>query len=211
MISLFYIAYLVCVSSFPMPKLVSLNPTNQSLLATGCSKFVQTSWGTNQDACPCGVQIMDVDHCRKAETWLRANGGSTKFQMSSSNVNPKGCIWRKDNDVKFNTVDGSRHKLTGTNRDRALVCASPAVLRLGGRAPQCANGEVKVSAADCQRAAQSLGIRYTGTTPNRKEPCGCINRIPDRDIKFSTNPGCPTGKITGGWRQLVCVTAGTPF
>jgi len=212
MISLFYIAYLVCVSSFSIPELVSLNPINQSLLATGCSDLVVTSWDTNEDACPCGTQIMDWDHCEKAAAWLgkQIPSRSTRFRGSRSSKDPKGCIWRIDNDVLFNHAEGSRHKLTGGDRERALVCASHAVLRLGGRAIQCNDGEVQVeSAEDCERAAQSLGIAYTGLSGNRKEPCGCINRIPDGDIKFSTNAHCPTGKLSGGWRQLVCVTAPT--
>jgi len=215
MISLFYIAYLVCVSSFPMPKLVSLNPINQSLLAIVCSDPVVTSWNTNDDACPCEgmTQIMDWRNCKKAEAWLRDNGGSTRFRGSNSGKDPPGCIWRKDNDVLFNrNSHGSRHKLTGTNRDRALVCATPAVLRLGGRATQCDDGEVQVeSAEDCKRAAQSLGLAWNGVTPNSKEPYGCLNRIGDRDVMFSTNANNPTGKITGSVheRQLVCATAGS--
>merc|ERR1719273_765137 len=113
MISLFYIAYLVCVSSFPMPKLVTLNPINQSLLATGCSARVITSWGTNRDACPCGTQIMDLNRCKRAEAWLRDQTPkrSLKYFNRANGVDPKGCVWRKDNDVFFNTVNGRRNKL----------------------------------------------------------------------------------------------------
>jgi len=213
MISLFYIAYLVCVSSFPMPELVTLNPINQSLLATGCSNRVVTSWGTNRDACPCGTQITEVNRCKRAEAWLRDNGGSTRFQMSGSSKNPYGCIWRKDNDVKFNTnARGSRHKLTGRWRDRALVCAAPAVLRLGGTAAQCNDDEVQVeSVEECKIAAQLLGVGWNDRFPsaNTGEPSGCVWRI-DRDLIFNTYPNGPTDKITvESQRQLVCVHTDT--
>jgi len=213
MISLFYIAYLVCVSSFPMAELVTLNPINQSLLATGCSRRVRTSWGTNKDACPCGTQIMEVNRCKRAERWLRNNGGSTRFQMSGSSKNPYGCIWRKDNDVKFNTnKHGSRHKLTGGDRDRALVCAAPAVLRLGGWTAQCNDDEVQVETVEeCKIAQQSLGLLWNDKFPsaNTGEPSGCVWRK-DGDLIFNTFPDGPTHKITDDHeRQLVCVRADT--
>lgn len=219
MISLFFIAYLVCVSSFEMPKLVTLNPlNNQSLLVTSCSASVVTSWGTNRDECPCGTQITDVNRCKRAEAWLRAQTPrrSKKFQHRSHPIDPYGCIWRKDNDVFFNTrVDGSRHKLRGPHRDRALVCATPAVLRLGGTATQCNGGEVQVeSVEDCKIAAQLLGLPWNRHSPfsSDVDPSGCLRRV-DGDLMFNTNPDGPTHKITDNparpERQLVCVTAGT--
>lgn len=217
MISLFYIAYLVCVSSSPMPKLVTLNPINQSLLATTrCSARVFTSWGTNRDACPCGgTQIMDLDRCKRAEAWLRGQTPkrSLKYFDRKNSVDPYGCVWRKDNDVFFNkATNGRRHKLTGSHRDRALVCAAPVVLRLGGTSAQCNDGEVQVeSVEDCKLAGQLLGLPWNDKFPsaNTGEPSGCVKRV-DGDLIFNTYPDGPTHKITVDHeRQLVCVAAGT--
>jgi len=217
MISLFYIAYLVCVSSFPMPKLVTLNPNNQSFLANRCSARVVTSWGTNRDACPCGgtQQIMEVNRCRRAEAWLRSQTPkrSRKYFNRNNGVDPSGCVWRKDNDVFFNSVtNGRRHKLTGRHRERALVCATPAVLRLGGTATQCNDGEEQVESVEqCKAAGQLLGFGWNDRFPsaNTGEPSGCVWRI-DGDLIFNTFSDGPTHKITDAHeRQIVCVTAGS--
>jgi len=217
MISLFYIAYLVCVSSFPMPKL-ALNPINQSLLGAhvvipdscGDDPVINT-WASGGTQCPCGVQIMDWERCQKAAEWfgVRYIGCNPPVGCVGRHQHkePKGCIWRKDGDILFNGINGRRHKLSGGHRDRALVCARAAGYRLGGSASQCSADEDQVtSVEDCQEAAELLDIEWNTKSPfvNEKEPSGCVHRIPDDDMIFNTHPDGMTHKIGEGERELVC-------
>lgn len=223
MISLFYIAYLVCVSSFPMPKL-ALNPINQSLLGghavtpVSCADPVINTWENGGTQCPCGAQIMDWERCQKAAAWfgVRYIGCSKPVGCVGRHQHkePKGCIWRKDGDILFNGINGRRHKLSGGHRDRALVCArAPSSLEglasfsLGGSGEyECPTDYVQVtSLEDCQEAAEELGIQWNPKAPfsNVKEPSGCSHRI-DGDMIFNNYDDGMIHKIGEGEREIVC-------
>jgi len=205
MISFFYIAYLVCVSSFPMPK--SLNPINQSLLAT---KSICTDVVTIEKQCSCGTQIQSAERCGKAAAWLNIHykgSGSGNGQKKS----PLGCIWRKDGDILFNARTWNiERSAAGKLRigERKLVCASSpsAPFRLGNaRTDACRPDEVQVSMEDCQIAAESLGLKWnTKRIEDAKEPHGCVHRFPDQDIMFNHAAVGSNNKILNGERQLVC-------
>jgi len=186
-----------------MPESVSLNPINQSLLATTRSDRFSLSAG----ACPDGnIQVPTVEECKKAASFLRIPLLGTG---SGSNAqSPFGCIWRVDNDIYFNAAeDGSNHKLS--NGERKLVCTAQLFSLSAG---PCPDGNIQVPTVEkCKKAASFLRIPLLGTgsgsTPN--SPSGCIWRI-DNDIYFNAAEDGSNHKLSDGDRQLVCMTV-DPF
>jgi len=166
-----------------------------------------------EDACLSGAFISSAAECEAA-----ANALDIKWNSCCQNNNnlPYGCLKRdSDNDVIWNgnaDTDNIFPCSVAGNCDHGMRYAVCYKYDYVVTESACSVGAFIASAAECEAAANALGIQWNSCCQNNNDlPYGCLKRDSDNDVIWNGNAGTDNvfpcsvaGNCDHGMRYAVC-------